>query len=304
MSAGWVAGSVRARALVGRRLGPGRTRLLAGSPSLDAALRTLAATPYGRDTAPGQTLAQAQRAVAATLLWHLRVLAGWQPREGVRMLRAAAGWYELANIDGLLPDAATEEPFELGALQTAWSLLAGASSWAELRSRLAASAWGDPGTDDPRQVRLYLRLAWAERITRVAPVARQWAGGGAAVLLAGERFGAGSALSGQVRERARRLAGPVAIDAPTLAELTRRLPAGARWALEGVDEPTELWRSQARCWARAERDGLGLLRASGFGGTPAIGAAAVLATDAWRVRAALEMAARGGEPMEVYDALA
>ena len=47
-----------------------------------------------------------------------------------------------------------------------------------------------------------------------------------------------------------------------------------------------------------------LLRRPRFGPGPTIGAAAVLAADAWRCRAALEIAAGGGGSMEVYDAVA
>ncbi len=35
-----------------------------------------------------------------------------------------------------------------------------------------------------------------------------------------------------------------------------------------------------------------------------VGVAALMAADAWRVRAALELAARGGSPLEVFDAVA
>ena len=65
MSAGWVAGSVRARAMARRRLGAGAARQLAACGSLAEALRVLAATPYGREGLPGQTLAAAQHAVAS-----------------------------------------------------------------------------------------------------------------------------------------------------------------------------------------------------------------------------------------------
>jgi len=83
------------------------------------------------------------------------------------------------------------------------------------------------------------------------------------------------------------------------------LPARARWALEGATDPDELWRGEARWWSRVERDGFALLgERSGFGSAPVLGAVAVLAVDAWRVRAALELAARGGRPLEVFDALA
>jgi hypothetical protein len=127
VSAGWVAGSVRARALAQRRLGAGAARTLAASSSLEVALAALAASPYRQEVRPGQRLAEAQRAVAATLLWHLRVLAGWLPREGADMLRLLAGWFEVANVDELLHRLAggeAEEPFRLGALATAWPRLA------------------------------------------------------------------------------------------------------------------------------------------------------------------------------------
>src|SRR5689334_25150384 len=102
MPAGWVAGSVRARALARRRLGRAGDRALATTGSLGASIVTLAASPYGRDVRAGSSLADAQRAVGATLLWHLRVLAGWQPAEGSQAVRALAGWFEIANVDDLL----------------------------------------------------------------------------------------------------------------------------------------------------------------------------------------------------------
>ena len=90
MSTGWVAGSVRARALARRRLGAAAARQLAASGSLADALRVLSATHYGREDLRGQTLAGAQHAVARTVLWDLRVLAGWLPRDG-RPVAAHAG---------------------------------------------------------------------------------------------------------------------------------------------------------------------------------------------------------------------
>ena len=59
-----------------------------------------------RPARAGQTLAATQHAVAATLLWDLRVLAGWLPRDGVDLLRALACWFEIANVDELLAVAA------------------------------------------------------------------------------------------------------------------------------------------------------------------------------------------------------
>ena len=77
MTAAWVAGSVRARAMARRRYGAAAARSLAAGPSLADALNTLSDTPYGRDVHPGQSLAEAQHALGDTVLWHLRVLAGW-----------------------------------------------------------------------------------------------------------------------------------------------------------------------------------------------------------------------------------
>jgi hypothetical protein len=307
MSAGWVAGSVRAKALAQRRLGAGAARALAASSSLEVALAALAATPYRQEVRPGQGLAEAQRAVAATLLWHLRVLAGWLPREGADMLRLLAGWFEIANVDEVLhrlSGGAGEEPFRLGALATAWPRLARARSAAELRGTLAASAWGDPGEAAPRAVQLGMRLSWMARVGAELERATPWAAGAAALLVARERFAAGHDLPAAALARARPLLGSDALEAASLGELARRLPARARWALEDATDPDELWRAEARWWSRVERDGFALLGGADLGPAPVLGAVAVLAADAWRVRAALELAARGGRPLEVFDALA
>jgi hypothetical protein len=56
--------------------------------------------------------------------------------------------------------------------------------------------------------------------------------------------------------------------------------------------------------SRVEQDGLRLLRAPGMGREVVLGAVAVMAYDAWRTRAALGLAARGGTPLEAYDELA
>src|SRR5512133_1406952 len=117
----WVAGTVRARSLTWRRLGAGAARRLAASGSLPDATAALAATPYRHGVRAGQDLAGAQRGVTLTMLWHLRVLAGWLPREGGRMLRLLAGRFEIANVDDLLEQMAggqAEEPLPLGALAT------------------------------------------------------------------------------------------------------------------------------------------------------------------------------------------
>ena len=306
MAAGWVAGSVRARALARRRLGRAGARALATSGSLPTAVEALAASPYGRDVRAGSSLADAQRAVGATLLWHLRVLAGWQPADGSQAVRALAGWFEIANVDDLLralSGAGRPEPYRLGRLAVAWSRLVGATSTEQVHRVLTASAWGDPGGETPWQVGLGMRCAWAERVAEVSETTRRWAAGGAALLLARERFGSGRTLPERAVAPAVRLLGSGVLAAASIPEAAARLPATARDALAGVTGPEHLWEAEARWWTRVERDGFAMLRGPRFGLDAPVGTVAVLAADAWRVAAALELAARGG-PVEVFDALA
>ena len=307
MSAGWVAGGVRARAIARRRVGADVARRLAASASLEAALRTLAAGPSDRGSRPGQALPEAQQAVAAALLWDLRVLAGWLPGGGAQMMRPLAGWFEIANTDELLLQLSGRpagEFFELGALATAWPRLRESDSPVGLRAVLAASAWKDPGGDSAYALPTGMRIRWAERVAALGGYARDWAAGGLALLLAGERFAAGRALEPVLRDAATDLLGARASDAATLGELADRLPGRLAWVLEGVAAPADLWRAEAAWWRRVEQEGLALLRASAFDFSPVLGAAAVLAADTRRVRAGLELAARGGGPLEAYDAVA
>jgi len=297
--------------MVRRRIGAGRARELAACGSLPEALQALAATPYGRGRLPGLTLSAAQHQIADTILWDLRVLAGWLPEGGVRLLRALAGWFELANVEELLQAMAgrpADAEFTLGALATAWPRLRQAASPAGLRPVLAASAWGDPGGETAEAVLQGMRSRWAARVAAAGEPARSWAAGAEALLLAGQRFPPGREAheAGTVpplASAAPGMLGPATAGAVTLDELGRRLPARARWVLAGISSPDDLWRAEAAWWTKVERDGFRLLRTSGFDSGPVLGAVAVMATDAWRVRAALEIAARGGGPLEVYDAV-
>lgn len=306
MSAAWVAGSVRARALARRRIGAVAARRLAECGSLEDALHLLAPTGYGREIRSGQTLAQAQHGVAAAILWDLRVLAGWLPQGGLPVLRTLAAWFEIANVDELLARLGGHQPgdmFVLGSLGTAWTRLRTASSRASLQAALAASGWGDPGGDSVHATRLGMRARWALRVGGFDDPLQTWAAAGAALLLAGERFGAGRPIAPAVLVPLRGLLG-TAVEAGTLEALTASLPARARWAMAGVTSPADLWRAEAAWWARVERDAFAQLRTSAPGTAPVVGAAAVLAADAWRTRAALEIAARGGGELGVYDAVA
>ncbi len=307
MSAGWVAGSVRARALARRRLGAEETRRLASCGSLSDALRMLAATAYGASLRPEQPLAVAQREIAGSVLWDLRVLAGWLPSEGLRMLRVLGAWFELANVDELLQSIAgrpAEAEFQLGALATAWPRLRQAASNGDLRAALATSAWRDPGGESTYAVRLGLRARWASRAAALGDPARAWAAGAAALLVAGERFAAGRAVDPGIMGSALSLLGPAALRAATLDEMIAGLPSGASWVLAGLTAPADLWRAEQAWLARVERDGLRLLRTSSLDSGAVLGSIAVMACDAWRVRAALEIAARGGGPLGTYDELA
>ncbi len=311
MSTAWVAASVRARALAHRRVGGAGARELATSPSLERALAVLADSPYGRDVRPGQSLARAQHCVAETLLWHLRVLAGWLPRGDARFLRVLAGGFEVANVDERLREIAGgthEPPFRLGGLSTTWNSLAGATSAEQMRTLLTRSVWGDPGVDDPDGIRLAMRLAWAGRVSANVPRARTWAVGAATLVIARPHLLGDRTIPASTALLTTRLLGTHWLETRTLTTFVTSLPADARWPLDPIDDPADLWRAEASWWARVSTDGFALLRQPVGSPDPVIGAVAVLAADAWRVRAALEVAARGGTTapggLEAFDAVA
>ena len=244
-----------------------------------------------------------QDAVAGSVLWHLRILAGWVPETGVRVLRVLAGGFEIANVDQHLVELSggtARPPFRMGMLATAWPRLAGTASTAQVRLVLSGSPWGDPGGNTAHDIRVGMRLAWARRVCARIPEAAGWALAATALLLATERFvGGRPAPAG-----ARRLLGSRAEAASSIDEVAAALPPAAAWVLDGVTRPVDLWRAQARWWRRVRTDGDVLLARPGFAAAAAVGAAAVLAGDAFLVRAALEVAARGGGALEDFDALA
>jgi hypothetical protein len=308
MSAGWVAGAVRAKALVGRCPGADGARQIARGPTLDDALQRLATTPYARHTRTAADLRHAQRAVSATLLWHLRVLAGWLPRSGARLLVPLAAGFEIANVASRLPAAGVRhaqaaQPYRLGALETAWRHLEPARTPAETRAALAASPWGDPGGDTPWALITGMRMAAARRTALAVQPARRWARGRAALLAARELFVHHRSLPEPVLHDAARLLGRRATAAATYQEFCERLPSSAAWALHDIGEPGELWRAEARWWRTVDADGAALVREGRYGPRVVVGAVALLSVDAWRVRAALESAARGGRPGDVFDAV-
>lgn len=306
MGAGWTTGGVRARAMLARRLGRATTRGLAAAPSLAEAVALLRQGPYRRELRGAGDLENVQRAVVATLLWHLRVLAGWQPRPGADALRLLAGWFEIANAvehARALVGAAPARPFPMGALATAWPLLAATGTPQELRAELARSSWRDPGTTGPAGIGLAMHMAWAARLHAAVRPAASWAAAGAAIAIGRERFLTGRGLADPVAERARALLGSRAAPAPSWESFRSALPTRAGWALVDVTGPGELWRAENAWWSRVEHDAFSLLREPRFGLPGLVGCVAVLAADARRVQAALEVAARGGRDREAFDAL-
>ena len=303
LSPGWVAGSVRARSLLSRRLGREQARAVAASASLEEALGALAASAYGRHVRPGMDLAHAQRGVAATTLWHIRVLAGWAPPGAQEAIRALSAWFELANVEDRLAFLAGGEaatPFTLGGLATAWPRLADARTVSEVRVALAGSPWGDPVTQEPADVRLALRLGWARRVLQAVPEAGDWAAGAVALVVARELFLAGRSADDLATHRPPGI-GVEWAQAGSLRTLRDALPAQAAWALDGIEEPGDLWRAEVAWWRRVEEDAEGLVHAPLMGEPMVIGSVVSLGIDAWRTAAALEAAARGGAG-DSYDA--
>lgn len=296
MNAEWIAGTVRGRLLLERRLGEEPARAVAAQSSLAAAHRLLLASPYGRDLDAAQELGPAQRAVAGTALWHLRILAGWLPPDGAVLLRALAAWYELANIERhiawIVTGAGPPPPFVLGGLDTVWSRVEPTRSLAEVRAALAASPWGEPAGEEPLALHLALRAGWARRVIDHAGAAGEWAQAAVALLVARELLLAGE-------EDPRRLLALPGVSASWLSassvpELAALLPARIGWALRDVERPHELWRAELRWWRRVEDDARALMRSPI--GSPALvaGIVALLAADARRAAQALAIAALGG----------
>lgn len=307
MRPGWVAGGVRARLLARRRLGRAGARDLAGSASAGEAVERLATSPYGHAVRVGQDVTTARRGVAATALWHLRVLAGWLPAGAADVVRVFAGPFEIANVAGRLGavDGAVEpEPFRLGALALAWPRVATAASVGEVRAALAASSWGDPGGDAAAEVIAGLRLAWAGRLATLAPDAAGWGQSAAALVVAEERFVHGRALTPAAAGDARRLVGRGWEAAGSLAALAGSLPAATRFLLANLGGVEELWRAEARWWRRVDDEAAALLARSRPGRGTVTAAAALLLVDVWRVQAALEALAWGDAALERFDAVA
>jgi hypothetical protein len=306
MPASWVAASVRAKLLANRRLGTAGAAGLARADGLGAALELLTRSAYGPNLEPGMSVEVAQRQVAATALWHVRLMAGWLPPGGSYVLQPLAAWFEIANIEerlAYLSGGDHPPPYQLGRMGTAWRAVAAVTTPDAIRDALTRSRWGDPGTSDPGGMVLALRFRWAAWISGAVPGAAVWAESAAALLAARLCFtlprGSLAPFGGLVYglPAGWELAG----SAPELAAM---LPHRLAWVLDGVLEPSDLWMAESRWWARVRRDAIDMFLRSQFDSSVVVGVAALLAHDAWLVRAALSAAARGGAARGVFDAVA
>jgi len=302
----WTAGVTRARLLLGHVAGAEHALDVAGCGSLHEGLGVLAGSAYGERVDVGMELASAERGIAETLLWHLRILAGWLPRAGAGLVRALAAWFELANVDArlaaLMSDGHEPSPFVLGGLATSWRTIEAARTVEEVADAVAASVWGDPGRRSAAGIALGLRVAWARRVQEAEPGAARWVEGAAALLVARELLLAGARRSTAQLERLPGI-GEKVLKAGSLEELQAVLPAEAGWALAGVHDPSELWRAELAWWLAVEREAPALLR-NRHEETVVLAAVALLAVDAHRIVRALRAAAQGGAPelMEPLDA--
>jgi hypothetical protein len=175
---------------------------------------------------------------------------------------------------------------------------------------LSASPWGDPGTDAFAGVRLALRLAWARRVSQAAPEAAGWAGAWAALAMARAlSVGAVPAPGTPAARDAVMLLGARWQGARNLGDLAGAVPRSLRWALSAAaadpGNAEALWQAEAKWWSRVESDAAVLAVAPRPDPGAVVGVAGLLGADAWRTRAALELAARGGGRLaEVLDAVA
>jgi hypothetical protein len=307
VSAGWVAAQVRSQSLASHCLGPAGARELAGAGSLDAALGILATSSYGERIHPGLDLAASEHQVFASVLWNLRVLAGWSPALGASRLRALASTFELMNLQGDLARIEGHQsaaPFELGSLASVSSRVA-PLTLGELREVLRRSPWGDPGALETAGVSIALQFSLARRIGDDVPEALKWAQTYAALVLSRLLLEYGPLdTDSNSAANARAVLGSRALTATSIDELRDALPRDVASILEGVRGPDDLWLAEAKWWTRLWSEAIERLRRGGAGPETVVAAVAAQFADAWRVRMALEVAARAGRGIEVLDAVA
>jgi hypothetical protein len=302
VSVAWVAGALRGRDLARRRLGDEGVERLAAKASLGDALAFLSTSSYGHRIRLDLDLAGAQRALAETSLWHLRVLAGWLPARGVQSLRALAAWFELRDIESHAWAIAAggrwhETPLPLGALATVWPRVAPTGTLRDLRIVLTHSTWGDPGGDQLPDILLGLRLGWARAMRAVVPGVPEWGDGALTLALARTRFSPSSPVDRRMPPRVAEL-GTEWSRTTDLAAFARAVPLSGRWVLREAREPPDLWRAERSWWMRVDREAARLVRTPQLGRTVVMAAATLLVTDCWRTQAALEQAARARKDVD------
>lgn len=307
MSVGWVAASTRGRALLQRLVGIDRARTLV-ELEWPQARQALSSTVYGKDLSPDAGRDDARNAAMTATAWHLRVLAGWLPPGQSGLARLFAAPLEMANIEDHLAvlegSRRSESPIRLGSLATAWPRVARATSPESVRAVVTASVWGDPGGPDRTSVALGLRCAWARRLADQSPNLERWAKGGAAVLVARERFAFERAVNKPTGRLADDLIGKRWRDAGSVAEMAQSLSDVASWALEGVDEPTALWRAEANVARRVASEAQVMAASTNANRATVIGIMALMLLDLRHVLAVIELAGRGPNLLEVLDAVA
>jgi hypothetical protein len=303
--ASWVAASVRARLLARRRLGSARALELTRTGSLASALEILTGSPYGAQLTRDMSLEAAQREIAGTVLWNLRLLAGWLPPGGVQIMQPLAAWFELANIEerlAYLSGGRHPQPYQLGRLGAAWPAVSRATTMEAVHQAIARSRWGDPGEGGPAAWMIALRFGWAAWVAASVPGADVWAAAASVLLAARLKYSTDPPVSAS-RIRAFGLP-PRWSEAASLADLRAMVSGQTAWVLDGIDDAADLWRAEPRWWARVRRDAGELLVASRFAEGVIAGAVGLLAYDAWLTRAALAAVARGDAGKAVFNAVA
>jgi len=194
--------------------------------------------------------------------------------------------------------------YQLGGLATAWPRLQQQPSLPALTEALRQSAWGIPGPVDAVALRDVLTLAWLRRLSAAAPAASGWARSASTLVAARMLLVDHTTPTSRVLDLVRPWLGRDWANTRDLDRFRASLPRFAQTVLDGVDDPADLWRAEARMRAEVEADGFRLIHAPLPGPDVVVGAIAVLAVDGWRLRAALAAADAGTGSSEVLDAVA